>query len=121
MSEIVLNKYGCNSAIKIHILPDDQMKLYGFKSIGHPNAHWYWSRSCIDEIYFSLSINKVDPEDWRIDIIDEDFLQPYDYQHMLDETPTFSYALKVQKRVEQFMQYLAEIGVVSGHNFGDYI
>lgn len=119
MSEIVLNKYGCNAAIKVHILPDNQMRSAGFTDCRE--GYWFFERTCIDEISFSLTIKKDDSSDWRIDVLDEDFLQPYDYQHMLEYNPTFSYALKVQRKVEQFMKQLTDAGIISGHNYGDYI
>ena len=61
--------------------------------------------------------------DIRIDVLDEDFCQPYDYdyQSMLHKNPTFEPALIVYEQVEELMEYLQSKGVLSGHVKGEYI
>ena len=72
------------------------------------------------EISFNVSIPK-DNSDIEIDILDEDFLQPYDYQRMLYNNPTFEPAMIVKEQVEEWMKYLQDKGVLSGHVYGEYI
>ena len=57
----------------------------------------------------------------NIQVIDEDFGQPYDYQYMLENNPNFTLALLVRKCVEEQMQKLQDAGILSGHNKYDYI
>lgn len=72
------------------------------------------------DISFNVSIPK-DGSDIRIDVLDEDFCQPYDYQSMLHKNPTFEPALIVYEQVEEFMEYLQSKGALSGHIKGEYI
>lgn len=129
--EIKLNSHGVNAAIKAYILPEDKMREIGFTD--HCNDRWYFCR-CLkiqvnhkkskkkynEDISFNLTIPK-DGSDIRIDVLDENFCQPYDYQYMLEKNPTFKFALDVKEQVEKWMEYLQNNGVLSGHNKGDYI
>ena len=63
----------------------------------------------------------TDETDWRIDVLDENFLQPYDYQAMLERNTTNPIPHKVKEDVEYWMQHLTDKGVISGHNYGEYI
>ena len=72
------------------------------------------------EISFSVTIPK-NGDDIRIDVLDEDFCQPYDYQRILHDHPDHKAALIVQNEVEKWMDYLQEKGVLSGHIRGEYI
>ena len=131
MNETRLNSHGVNSAIKAYILPENKMREIGFTDYCKDN--WYFCR-CLqipvsgkknkirynNDISFNLTIPK-DGSDIRIDVLDENFCQPYDYQHMLHKNPTFKFALNVKEQVEEWMEYLQGYGVLSGHNKGDYI
>ena len=72
------------------------------------------------DISFSVSIPK-EISDIRIDVLDEDFCQPYDYQRILNKNPNFELALIVLEQVEEYMEYLQSKGVLSGHVKGEYI
>ena len=63
-----------------------------------------------------------DSRSWGIDVLDEDSLQPYDYQMILDgaEDPD-ACAMAVYEFVEAEMESLAKTGIVSGHVRGEYI
>lgn len=125
MEEVKVNKHGVNELIKAHLLSDKEMKEIGFTD--YSKDTWYFSRyyrpdnKSNFEVSFSVGINKSDPLDLTIDLLDEDFCQPYDYQSMLDKNPTFKYALKVQAFVEEWMKYLQDKGVLIGHVVGEYI
>jgi hypothetical protein len=54
-------------------------------------------------------------------VLDEDFGQPYDYQYMLKKNPNFEPYLIIKEQVEEYMKYLQDNGVLSGHEYGDYI
>jgi hypothetical protein len=124
--EVETNSSGVNVKIKANILPDDAMRKIGFTDYNKKN--WFFSRGLNFsgkqyrhfDISFSVTIPK-DGSEIRIDVLDEDFLQPYDYQYMLEQNPTFEPALLVQKQVEEYMEYLQNNGVLEGHIKGEYI
>lgn len=126
--EIKTNKNGVNVNIKAHILSDEDMRRIGFTD--YNKDVWYFCRIFDEfkpnkkftyEISFNVSINKNNPDDLRIDVLDEDFLQPYDYQYILTQNPSLEYALQVKEFVEKWMKYLQDNGVLSGHEYGEYI
>ena len=76
-----------------------------------------------EDIPLSIVINKSTPADFRIDVLEDDYCQPYDYQRLLSQE---SYkinqlALKVYNKVEETMERLSEEGIISGHVKGEYI
>ena len=125
---VEVNSNGVNKLIKYNILSDEEMRDIGFTDYSKDN--WYFCRMIKFpkdkkeyrgfEISFSVSIPK-DNSDIRIDVLDEDFCQPYDYQYMLDKTPNFEPCLIVKEQVEDWMKYLQGKGVISGHVYGEYI
>ena len=120
--EIKVNRNCVNAKIQAHILSEPEMRKIGFTD--HAKDNWYFCRILRFpkkklyrdfEVSFSVTIPK-NRDDIRIDVLDEAFLQPYDYQRILSET-----ALIVQEQVERWMDYLQEKGVLSGHIRGEYI
>ena len=136
MEEIKLNSHCVNAKIKYHILSDEKMKEIGFNKNYYEGTdheeyspYWWFTRMIRFpkdkrwrgiEIDFTVKIPK-DGSDIRIDVLDEDFCQPYDYQSMLHKNPTFEPALIVYGQVEELMEYLQSKGVLSGHVKGEYI
>lgn len=119
MSDVQLNSHGINSKIKANILPDEQMRKIGFVDLN--KKRWYFYKDITNfEITFNVSIPK-DGSDINIDVLDEDFLQPYDYQHFLYNNPSHNIALQVKEKVEEWMKYLQDNGVLEGHKYGEYI
>ena len=124
---VELNSHGVNKLIKATILSDKEMRDIGFTDYSKDN--WYFCRLIKFpnekryrrfKISFSVTIPK-DNSDIQIDVLDEAFLQPYDYQYMLDKNPTFEPCLIVKEQVEEWMKYLQDNGVLSGHVHGEYI
>lgn len=132
MLEIImeLNSHGVNKAIKAYILSDEGMRSAGFRIIKGDNQRLdYWYYYCLlklpepyskSEISFSVSI-PIDKSDIRIDVLDEDFLQPYDYQHYLENIPYHTFAGFVKLAVEKQLERLQDLEILSGHKYGDYI
>ena len=121
--KVELNSNCVNAKIKAHILSDEEMREIDFTD--YSKDRWFFCRSIQFpyigfDISFNVSIPK-DNSDIRIDILDEDFCQPYDYQSMLHKNPTFKPALIVYEQVEEWMDYLQSKGVLSGHIKGEYI
>ena len=114
-----LNKHGVNACIKAHLLPDEQMRKIGFTD--YREGYWYLYRDLGNEISFNVTINKNDVEDLCIDVLDEDFGQPYDYQKYLKNIPENEFVLKIKDKVEHWMEYLQNFSVLSGHIKGEYI
>ena len=106
--------------MKVNILSDEEMTNIGFITLKSKNQ-WFFFKTLIDTIEFWLRINKDDPNDFTIDIFDDDFGQPYDYQHMLSKNPNFKYALKVKDEVDKTMQYLMDNNIITDYKIGDYI
>lgn len=127
MEEIKLNSHGVNAKIQGHILSDEKMKEIGFTE--YRKGYLYFCRGIQFlkekryrgfDISFSVTIPR-DGSDIRIDVLDEDFCQPYDYQMMLSKNPNHTCANIVNEQVEKWMEYLQEQGVLSGHVRGEYI
>jgi hypothetical protein len=118
-TEIKTNKYGTNEAIKVHLKPDNEMRKLGFTD--YCEGYWYYHKDLNCDISFGLTVNKNDSSDMRIDVLDENFCQPYDYQYFLENNPNFKVALEIQGKVEAIMFKLKEAGILSGHEYGEYI
>lgn len=110
----------CNALIKAHVLKEDKMREIGFTD--YKEDTWYFCQMLkeIHNISFGISIQK-DGTKFEIDVLDEDYLQPYDYQNMLRRDPKFLYALIAHVQVQECMKYLQDNGVISGYVANDYI
>lgn len=126
------NRHCVNKKIKANILEESKMRELGFTDFC--KDRWYFCRGINFpktreyrgfEVTFSIAIPK-DGSDFRIDVLDEAFCQPYDYQSMImrskekGTTPNKT-AIIVFEQVEYWMKYLEDIGIVEGHVYGEYI
>lgn len=120
---VEINEHGNNAAIKVHILDEATMKLNGFKRfISGEDNWWYFCNRVYKDITFNMTI--YDRGDWRIDILDECFLQHYDYQYLLDKHSNHinTRVLEiVKKNVDEIMDSFVHKGIISGWKVGDYI
>lgn len=116
-----LNDRGVNGEIKVTLLDSKQMKRNGFIENGETWALFKRVGNPRYEISFDMVIPKDVPEKFRLDVFDEDFGQPYDYQDILKHNPSCIPALRVWVEVEEIMQRLSALGIVTGHVFGEYI
>lgn len=119
--ETDINQRGQNAAICGHILGDDIMEANGFR---HREAfgRQFWSKFVLMaykhlEMGFYVTIYDDDGS-IEIDMLDEDFCQPYDWQGMDED---FDYAIKARDFSWDQMEKLVESGIVSGWKRGDYI
>lgn len=115
---VTLDNNGLNTAITSTILPDATMREIGFTD--HRPTHWYYSARVGHEIFFSVTIPK-DGGRLRIDVLDEAFGQPYDYQNILSRHPKLQFALEVKENVEREMKKLSKAGIIQGFKPGMYI
>ena len=112
---------GVNSLIKVHLKPEEEMRVLGFTDFRE--GYWFYQKM-LDrkmEISFNLSVSKTDPSDFRLDVLDDWFCQPYDYQGILSNDANHKAARKIDREVEKVMAYLTEAGILSGHVAGEYI
>ena len=133
---VELNSNGVNKKIKAYILSDDEMREIGFHKNYYEGTdyeeyspYWWFSKTIKFpkekqyrgfEIDFDVKIPK-DGSDIRIDVLDMDFCQPFDYQYYLSNNPNHKTSLIIKEQVEEWMNYLQEKGVLSGHEYGEYI
>ena len=102
--EIKVNKNCVNAKIQAHILSEPEMRKIGFTD--HAKDSWYFCRMLRfpkKKLYrdFEVSFSVTIPQngnDIRIDVLDEAFLQPYDYQRILSDHPDHETALIVQEQ-----------------------
>ncbi|WP_176892854.1 hypothetical protein [Fusobacterium ulcerans] len=121
--DVPLNKRNTNANIKVNIFDDGKMRELGFTD--YSKYTWYYLAYIINEkhfkVTFNLQINKQNPDNFKIDILEENWLQPYDYQAGLRKYPKFEKYLQVHNKVQEIMKHLIEVGIIEGYNLGDYI
>ena len=121
-----LTTWGNNADIKVHILDDGKMIDAGFISV-HSNLcsdpYWYMCKKVYGSDFSDITFNMTiyTETDWKIDILDEAFCQPYDYQWLLNRQNVPHAAYKVKNNVDAIMQQLIDFGIISGWEVGDYI
>lgn len=121
--EVPLNNKHINSNIKINILEEDKMRELGFTD--YCKTSWTYREAVFVDgdfvVTFNLSIKKDNPKNFDIDILDDNWCQPYDYQKYLRTSPNFKTGLKVHNKVQEIMKKLLDNGVIEGYILGDYI
>ncbi|MET3505508.1 hypothetical protein [Halalkalibacter oceani] len=104
--------------MKVNILNDMQMRELSFTE--YRKGYWHYCKTVEEDITFNLTVKKEDSS-FKIDVLDENFLQPYDYQYYLSQDPNFKFALTVKDKVEKIMLDLTEKGIVENYTAGEYI
>lgn len=115
---VPLDKNHQNANIKANILSDSEMRELGFTDFAKDS--WYFNRrvgGVNSNISFNITIFKKS-SNIRIDVLDEMFLQPYDFQMYIGKNEV---ANKVYDDVLSYMSYFMDKGVISGYTLGDYI
>lgn len=113
---VPINLRGNNSNIKASLsVTNETMKANGFRQ---HNGKWYLMKNLGHDISLNISIlcDVV-----AIDILDESFLQPYDYQRYLRNNPDHEFALSIHHKVQAIMKQLSDSGIISGYVANDYI
>ena len=98
------------------------MRANGFTN--RIKTEWSYTKHLVkpdSDISLYISIPKNNPSDISIDVLDDLFCQPYDYQHLLDVSPENEFAFSVYKEVEHCMKLLTDAGIITGHEMGAYI
>jgi hypothetical protein len=94
------------------------VKVYGRSNRNNANG-----RRPIPPLKVTLWIRVHDDPRSRpnIDVLDEEFCQPYPYQEMLSSGTDNEYAIATYGWVEDNIQALADAGVVTGHVRGEWL
>lgn len=114
---IDVDNEGQNENLRFHIIDNILMKNIGFN---HTNNEWV----LVDGIG-SISINIVITDDLEgsINVLDCDFLQPYDFQEMIiekgDNAPKL--AIEIQYKLYTIFDSMKTFGVLEGWEWGDYV
>ncbi len=119
---MVLNSKNVNASIIPHILSDNEMRNIGFTDF-NPDV-WYYTKVLYPDDFGGISFNVSIPKDGSdisIDVLDEAFCQPFDYQFLRSVSTQSEIADQIFYLVEDEMKYLQDAGVLSGHEYGDYI
>lgn len=114
-----LDGNGLNAALTASVLPSRQdMRTLGFTE--RSGGSWYLSRRVGQDVTLNLSIPKNGSR-FRLDILDDDSLQPYDYQDILKQSPHHKCALEVQQSIEEILGFLSKVRIIHGFEKGMYI
>lgn len=120
MNDVVLDKNGLNAALDYNKdITEERLREIGFTNYNKPV--WYYSKQLGNEISFNVSIPVNRTDRLKIDILDDDFLQPFDYQRMLRIDPKHKFAWSIKVKVEDEMQFLQDNGVITGFTKGMHI
>lgn len=106
-----LDVNGRNTVLTARPIDDKGMRQFGFTD--HLPDTWYFVTRVGDGISLNISIKK-DTHDLTIDVLDENFLQPYDYQYILTLDEENSFAQQVKKEVESHLAFYSGLGVIQG-------
>ena len=118
--DVPRNKAGQNSNIKLN--PNLEKKtLLDFGFVKEPTSEFYMMSKLTSDISFNVEID-IETNDISIEVLDEDFLQPYDYQIML-KNPNYvpKIAKIVHHKVQKIMKELMDSGIIEGYKENDYI
>lgn len=114
-----------NANIEFGNISEEELIKLGFRN---NENDYYICKNLIGkrEITFNLTIYKNDKK-IKIDILDENFLQPYDYQSILKRQQFVngininSYSYRVHIKVQEIMKWLLDNNIIIGYQLGDYI
>ena len=115
-----LTRKGFTKRIKLtEGMTAERLLQYGFSNHHAPTL--YFGRMVGPEISFNLVVDKKSLFIKNIDVLDEDFLQPYDYQAMLMRDQTHPLARQVFDEVDKVLSKLQDDGILNGYVRGMYI
>lgn len=114
-----------NANIEFGNISEERLLELGFRN---NKDSYYICKNLIGkwEITFNLTIYKKNKK-IKIRILDEMFLQPYDYQSILkiqqfvNGIDSNSYPYRVHIKVQEMMKWLLDNEVIVGYQLGDYI
>lgn len=85
------------------------------------NHHCISQKMLIDDISFNLRVSKKTLKITDIDVLDENFMQPYDYQAMIMDNRNYTTARKVFDKVNEILSKFQDDGIIAGYQRGMYV
>lgn len=120
ISKNELNKNGINKKIKVcESVTLNQLIKAGFTN--HYEPRLYFSRDLGNGISFNLTIKKNTLQLETLDVLNEAFLQPFDYQQLIMSGNVTPLALKIFDKVDKIMNELQDQNIIEGYQRGMYI
>lgn len=113
---------GFNMNIKLH--PSQTMQSLsdnGFTNYDPPTISYMNLVNPDLNVSIILRVNQETLKITGIDIMDEDLMQPYDYQNMLKDNPGFKPAVIIYHDVNKIMYDLQDRKIITGFKEGMYI
>ena len=112
-----IDERGQNKNLRYHIVDKDIMESLGFRHTGNV----WMLRECIGNI--GIYIRITDDCIGTIDVLDNDFCQPYDFQYIIvilkNKTPKV--AIEVQHKLYNILDSMKTFGVLENWEWGDYV
>lgn len=123
---ITVNSHGVNTAIQYHLVDETTLTEQGFRKMNYSapaGEQWDFLRNVAKNIvlWVRFPTDRECQDELNINVIDECFGQPYDYQHILARKPNFPFALEVKAQVEAYMKEFSRVGIISGWKPDIYI
>lgn len=119
-----VNKYQTNVLLQGHVKSASEMIEYGFRRIDYKGIdvpYWSYYTSLIPKYNIGFYLGLYDDGLIRIDVLDDDFGQPYDYQKLLNRDPYYMFPRQVFWEVDKLMCKLQNDGFISGYYTGMYV
>lgn len=119
-----VNKYQTNVLLQGHVKSASEMIEYGFRRIEHETVdvpYWSYCTWLVPKYGIEFDLSLYDDGLVRIDVLDDDFGQPYDYQKLLDSDPYYMFPRQVFWEVDELMHKLQDDGFISGYHTGMYV
>ena len=117
IKESEVDERGQNKNLCFHIIDE-----YLMKSVGFNHTHDFWILcDSIDTV--SINIKITDDGIGTIDVLDDEFCQPYDFQQMILEkgnnAPTL--AIKIQHKLYTILDSMKTFGILENWEWGNYV
>lgn len=97
----------------------DKLIEYGFTNRHKPRLSF--GRMLSEDVSLSVVVDVETLKITRIDVLDDDFCQPYNYQSILATDSTHTYARKVFDGVDKWLTRMQEDGIIKGYTRGMYV
>ena len=115
--ETEVDERGQNKNLRYHIVDKDIMESLGFRHISNV---WMFCK-CMNNI--GIYIRITDDCVGTIDVLDDYFCQPYDFQYMIqkykDKAPKV--AIEVQHKLYSILDSMKTFGILENWEWGDYV
>ena len=96
---------------------NDDVSEEVLKKAGFNNRNYF-----VECVHDNITLNISKRKDvLKIDVLDESFLQPYDYQFKLKYSPNFKFAKTVKRNVDKILYEMQELGIISGFSDEHYV